>query len=88
VSAYTIPIRRLVALRGAVPDRTLLDYLELSMLSRGNGIIPTRDLRDRWACDQSTVSRRIQAIVRAGLADITAGWGAYHVHGLQELVAE
>ena len=83
----TIPIRHLVALRGAVPDRILLDFLELRMLSRGNGIVPTRDLRQRWACDQSTVSRRLAAVCEAGLADITAGWGAYHVHGLRELVA-
>ena len=83
-----IPIRRLVALRGAVPDRTLLDYLELRMLSRGTpASISTRDLRQRWACDQSTVSRRLAAVCDAGLADITAGWGAYHVHGLQELAA-
>jgi len=84
----SIPIRRLVALRGAVPDRTLLDYLELRMLSRGTpASISTRDLRERWACDQSTVSRRLQAVCSAGLADITAGWGAYQVHELRELAA-
>jgi hypothetical protein len=82
-----IPIRHLVALRGNVTDRTLLDYLELRMLSRGNGIVGTNDLRSRWDCDQSTVSRRLSAVCEAGLADITPGWGAYHVHGFLELAA-
>jgi hypothetical protein len=84
---YTIPIRHLLALRPDLSDQTILDYLDLTTMARQPGQVRTLELQHRWQCSQPTVSRRIQAIVRAGLADITAGWGAYHVHGLQELVA-
>jgi len=29
------------------------------------------------------VSRRVNAVAAAGLADITTGWGGYRVHGLR-----
>jgi hypothetical protein len=47
--------------------------------------VRTLELQHRWQCSQPTVSRRVLAITRAGLADITAGHGAYQVHGLVEL---
>jgi hypothetical protein len=87
VSTYTIPIRHLLALRPDLSDQTILDYLDLTTMARQPGQVRTLELQHRWQCSQPTASRRIQAIVRAGLADITAGWGAYHVHGLVELGA-
>lgn len=81
--SYTISIRRLLELRHTVADRTLMDYLELTTSCRDAGQICTEQLRQRWRCSQSTVSRRLSAIHAAGLADITAGWGAYRVHELR-----
>ena len=78
-----IPIRRLLVLRGAVHDRALLDYLELAILCPEPGSVTVRQLRERWACSQSQVSRRLAAVQRAGLADITPGWGAYEVHAVR-----
>jgi hypothetical protein len=80
---YTIPIRNLLALRPDVRDQVLLDYLTLTTIAREPGQVRTADLQRRWMCSQSQVSRRLHAIGRAGLADITAGWGGYDVHALQ-----
>jgi hypothetical protein len=77
-----IPIRRLTSLRPGVADQTLLDYLDLAIIAPEPGLVGTSELRDRWRCSQSHVSRRINAVAAAGLAEITAGWGAYRVHGL------
>ncbi len=77
-----IPIRRLTGLRPAVADQTLLDYLDLAIITPEPGLVATNDLRERWRCSQSQVSRRINAVTAAGLAEITTGWGAYRVHGL------
>ena len=82
--AITIPIRRLTALRPGVPDQTLLDYLDLAILAPDPGTITTKVLRERWACSQPMVSRRLAALQRAGLADITAGWGEYQVHAVRQ----
>lgn len=83
--AVTIPIRRLTALRGDVSDRTLLDYLDLAITCPEPGTVATNALRERWRCSQSMVSRRIAAVQRAGLAEITAGWGGYQVHAVKRL---
>ena len=80
-----IPIRRLVALRPAVRDRVLVDYLDLAVLSPDPGIVNTSMLRDRWQCSQPHVSRRLAAINAAGLADITSEYGGYSVHWLEQL---
>ena len=82
---YTIPIRHLLALRPDLSDQTILDYLDLTTMARQPGQVRTLELQHRWQCSQPTVSRRVLAITRAGLADITAGHGAYQVHGLVEL---
>ena len=78
-----IPISRVLALRPTVSDRALLDYLTLVHLRANPGMVTVRDLRERWGCSQSQVSRRINALAAAGLADITPGWGAYQVHGVE-----
>ena len=80
-----IPIRHLVALRAEIPDRTLVDYLELAVLTPEPGVVSTSGLRERWRCSQSMVSRRLAAINAAGLAEITSGYGLYHVHWLEQL---
>ena len=80
-----IPIRRLLALRGRVPDQVMLDYLTLAHLTPEPGAVATKALRERWGCTQPQVSRRVNAVARAGLADITAGCGAYQVHAVKRL---
>jgi hypothetical protein len=82
---FTIPIRHLLALRGQVSDQVLLDYLTITTIARDPGRVRTLELQHRWGCSQPQVSRRVSAIARAGLADITAGQGAYQVHELQRL---
>ena len=78
-----IRIRSLLDLRAQHADQTLLDYLTLVTLAPTPGTLPVATLRERWGCSQSQVSRRINAVARAGLVDITPGWGAYQVHGLE-----
>ena len=80
-----IPIRSLTALRPEVADQTLLDYLDLSIITPEPGIVTTRELRERWQCSQPQVSRRINAIAVAGLADVSSHWGGYRVHDLAQL---
>jgi hypothetical protein len=77
-----LPIRELVALRSTIRDRELMDYLHIRALTGGCGCVATAALREAWGCDQSTVSRRMNAVAAAGLADITAGGGQYQIHGL------
>ena len=80
-----IPIRHLLALRPELPDQVLLDYLTLIHLRANPGKVATRDLRERWGCSQPQVSRRLNTVAAAGLADITPGWGAYQVHEVRRL---
>jgi hypothetical protein len=79
-AAGTLPIRDLVALRTTINDLALMDYLHIRSLTGGCGCVTTAALRETWNCDQSTVSRRVNAVVAVGLADITSGHGLYHVH--------
>jgi hypothetical protein len=78
-----MPIRQLVGMRRTISDRVLMDYLHIRVLTGGCGLAATAQLQEQWGCDQSTVSRRVNAVAAAGLADITAGWGGYRVHGLR-----
>jgi hypothetical protein len=80
-----IRIRPLLDLRQQHTDQTLLDYLQLATLASTPGTVATSALRERWCCSQSQVSRRLSAVARAGLADITSGWGAYRVHAVKRL---
>lgn len=78
-----MPIRQLVALRRTISDRVLMDYLHLWTITGGCGVASTATLREAWGCDQSTVSRRVNAVAAAGLADITTGRGGYWVNPLR-----
>jgi hypothetical protein len=78
-----LPIRQLVAMRRTISDRVLMDYLHIRVLTGGCGLAATAQLQEQWGCDQSTVSRRVNAVAAAGLADITTGWAGYRVHGLR-----
>jgi hypothetical protein len=80
-----IPIRLLLALRQRLPDQVVLDYLTLAHMTPNPGTVATTDLRNRWACSQSQVSRRLSAVAAAGLVDLTPGWGAYQVHAVTRL---
>lgn len=79
----SVPLQPLVELRRRLPDGTILDFLELATMAPDPGMVTVRDLRERWGCSQSQVSRRINAVARTGLVDITPGWGAYQVHGVE-----
>ena len=59
-----IPISRVLSLRGQASDQTLLDYLTLVNLRTNPGMVTVRDLRQRWGCSQSQVSRRLASIDR------------------------
>jgi hypothetical protein len=80
-----IPIRRLTGLRPAVKDQALLDFLDLAIMTPEPGLVTTNELRDRWRCSQSQVSRRLSAVSAAELVDITSHWGGYRVHHLAQL---
>ena len=80
-----IPIRRVLSLRGQASDQTLLDYLQLVIMAPDAGLIRTSELRLRWRCSQSQVSRRMAAVAAAGLADITTGQCGYQVHQVHRL---
>jgi DNA-binding MarR family transcriptional regulator len=80
-----IPIRPLLALRSQHADQTLLDYITLAHLAPDPGAITVRELQARWHCSQPQVSRRLNDLAAAGLADITPGWGAYQVHAVTRL---
>lgn len=74
-----IRIRPLLDLRQRYSDQTLLDYLTLVTMASTPGRVATNELRAHWGCSQPMVSRRLAAVARAGLADISAGYGAYLV---------
>jgi len=78
-----IRIRPLLELRQQHSDQALLDYLTLVTLPPTPGVVPTQELRDQWRCSQPQVSRRLSAVAAAGLVDLSSGWGAYQVHGLE-----
>ena len=80
-----IPIRLLLDLRQRLPDQVVLDYITLAHITAEPGTVATSELRNRWACSQSQVSRRMSAVAAAGLVDLTPGWGAYQVHAVTRL---
>ena len=75
----------LLSRRGRIPDRTLLDCLELveylgPRIRAGlTPLLTTAELKARWHCDQSTISRRMQALRGWQLIDASLhpGRGAY-----------
>ena len=71
--------------RAWVPDSALLDCLDLvywlgPRIHAGlTPLLTTAELKARWGCTQSAVSRRISALMKHGLveAKLQAGSGAY-----------
>jgi hypothetical protein len=65
----------LLPLRGRVPDRVLLDCLELNAFLGPASMVTTRELQDRWICTQPWVSRRMAALRAYQLLDATRRTG-------------
>ena len=83
---HAISIRRLLELRSIHGDQLAMDYLSLAALLRYSpGIASTADLITAWQVSQPSVSRRINALDRAGLIDVYPGHGAYQIHDLKLL---
>ena len=83
---HAISIRRLLELRSIHGDQLALDYLSLAaLLLYSPGIASTADLIAAWQVSQPSVSRRINALDRAGLIDAYPGHGAYQIHDLKLL---
>lgn len=78
-------VHALLIRRAWVPDSALLDCLELAdwmgpRIRAGlTPLLTTAELKARWGCTQSAVSRRISALMKHGLVDakLQAGPGAY-----------
>lgn len=82
----TISIRRLLGVRSDHGDQLALDYLSIAALLRyAPGLVATADLISAWKVSQCNVSRRINALDRAGLIDASRGHGAYQIHDLRLL---
>lgn len=80
----TISIRQLLDLRANHGDQLAMDYLSLAALLRYSpGIATTVDLANAWQVSQPSVSRRVNALDRAGLVDLSRGHGAYQIHDLR-----
>lgn len=67
--------RTLLPLRGRVPDRVLLDCLDLDAFLGPASEVTTRELQDRWICTQPSVSRLMAALQRHELLDATSRTG-------------
>jgi hypothetical protein len=67
--------RTLLTRRGRVPDRVLLDCLDLDAFLGPTSVVTTRELQDRWICSQPWVSRRMAALQRHQLLDATRRTG-------------
>ena len=88
-------VHTLLTRRAHVSDRTLLDCLELAeylgprIRADLTPLLTTAELEARWHCDQSTVSRRMQALRVHQLIDTSLhpGRGAYwEVHRVGPVV--
>ena len=73
--------RVLLPLRGRVPDRVLLDCLDLDAFLGPASEVTTRELQDRWICTQPWACRRMAALEAYQLLDATrrTGPGAHWV---------
>ena len=74
-----IPISALLAQR-SLSDRTILDWLDLSLLIHPPGTISKDTLLNRWNRCPHIVSTRMKNIQAAGLAVIQIGYGYYTVN--------
>ena len=77
---FTIPIKRVLALRHQLSDQTLIDYLDVVIHAKEPCRLATAELQERWRVTQPNVSRRIARLMDAGLIDCSTGCGGYHVH--------
>ncbi len=73
--------RTLLPLRGRVPDRVLIDCLDLDAFLGPTSEVTTRELQARWICTQPWVSRRMAALEHYQLLHATrrTGPGAHWV---------
>lgn len=83
--SFTIPIRRLLALRHQYSDQLLIDYLDVVIHAKEPRQLSTAELQERWRVTQPNVSRRIAKLAAAGLIDCSTGWSGYHVHDVSLL---
>ena len=85
--SFTLGISKLLQLRQHHGDCAVLDMLHVAMLLRYEpGIVTTEQLQEAWQVHQSSVSRRMAALRRQGLIDVSRGHGGYKVHGLEVMV--
>ena len=63
--------RALLTRRGRVPDRVLLDCLELDRYLGRASTVTTAELLDLWRCTQPWACRRMAALQRHQLLDAT-----------------
>ena len=68
----------LLSLRHRLPDRAIVDLLDLAdylQLLQGATSpirrVTTAELADHWSCDASTIRRRMRVLCRHGLLDAT-----------------
>jgi hypothetical protein len=67
--------RALLTRRGRVPDRVLLDCLELAEHLGKTSTVTTAELLDLWTCTQPWACRRMAALQRHQLLDATTRTG-------------
>ena len=74
-------VRTFLALRGRVPDRVLLDCMELKQYLGRTSTVTTAELLDLWNCTQPWACRRMSALQHHKLLDATTrtGPGAHWV---------
>ena len=82
---FTIPIKRVLALRHVHSDQLLIDYLDVLIHAKDAGQLSTAELQERWRVTQPNVSRRMAKLAAAGLIDCSTGWSGYHVHDVSLL---
>lgn len=84
--SFTVGISKLLGLRHQHGDQAVLDLLQLAMLlNYAPGIVTTEQLQRTWQVHQSSVSRRIAALRRQGLIDVSRSIGGYKIHGMEVL---
>lgn len=82
--SFTVGVSKLLGLRHQHGDQAVLDCLHVAMLlGYAPGIVTTEQLKEAWQVHQSSVSRRMAALRRQGLIDVSRGIGGYKVHGLE-----
>jgi hypothetical protein len=77
----SMTLREALTRRGRVPDRVLLDYLELAEHLGEASTVTTAELMEMWNCTQPWACRRMAALQRYQLLDAATrtGPGAHWV---------